>query len=312
MADESDGIEEVLESNVRIAAMAGASLGAEIARAREERLRQQQLRDETSARQLTERLEAEKRLAVAELNQVYRPDWWDRADAQEIGQSYATARAWAPEAPEAGRAEQRMRDELQARYGIDLDRVDPRTVTVEVEAWRQRLEQQRRDEAERQRAAGNAEQAEAAMLAEQAAREDRRADDSRDEERRAEAQADPTGPGSGTEPRPGGRGNGDARDLLEYADEERRRAQDSDGRAGRTGAAAVLQYDSAERRAADARALEEQGVDRDVATTRMQADTGAGTPATLATQGSGQPSRAPRARPSVSRGTQIDRAGVER
>lgn len=312
MAEESDGVEEALDSSVRLAVMAGARLGSELVRAREEGLRQQQLRSELSARQLTERLEAEKRFAVAELSQVYRPDWWDRADAQQIGQTYATARAWAPEADEAGRAENRMRDELQARYGIDLDHAEPRAVTAEIEAWQQRLEQQRREEAGRQRSSGAGEEAEAAVLADQAAWEDRRAEVDRDDERRSEAQGNRTG--SDVQPNPWlpGTEHRDARDLLEYAEEERRRAQGSETRANRAGTASDLQYDSAERRTADARALEDQGVDHDVAATRMQADTGAGTPAALATEGAGQRSRAPKARKSAGRGAQIERAGVER
>lgn len=185
MAEESDGIEEALESTVRLAAMAGARLGAEIARAHEDRLREQQRADAREADRLAQRFEAEKQAAILEVSQVHRPDWWERADAERIGQTYATARAWAPEVNEAARAEHKMRVELRDRYGVDVGRHDPRTVTADIEAWKQRLEQQRRQTAEHPRAA---ETAEAAALLAQAARDDRQADAARADERNAEAE----------------------------------------------------------------------------------------------------------------------------
>lgn len=293
MADESDGIEEALETTVRLAVMAGARLGSEIARAREERLREQRRVDEREADRLAQRFEAEKRAAVAELSQVHRPDWWERADAERIGQTYATARAWAPEADDAARAERKMREELRERYGVDLDRTDPRAVAAEVEAWRQRLEQQRRQEADRERATETSERAEAAMLLDQAAQEDRRAGDARQDERE-----------TGALP---------AEDVAEFvagARERRNEAVSVDLVEGIRARADEL-YDSAERRAAEVRALEARGIDPEVAQNRMHADTAAGKPATLATAGAGR-GRAPKARKGVGRGAQIERAGVER
>lgn len=293
MADESDGIEEALETTVRLAVMAGARLGSEIARAREERLREQRRVDEREADRLAQRFEAEKRAAVAELSQVHRPDWWERADAERIGQAYATARAWAPEADEAARAERKMREELRERYGVDLDRTDPRAVATEVEVWRQRLEQQRRQEADRERTSGTSERAEAAMLLDQAAREDRRAGAARRDERE-------------TDDLP-------AEDVAEFvagARERRNEAVSVDSVEGIRARADEL-YDSAERRVAEVRALEARGIDPEVAQSRMHADTAAGKPATLATAGAGR-GRAPRARKGVGRGAQIERSGVER
>lgn len=263
MADESDGIDEALEGDVRLAVTAGARIGAEIARARQEQLREQRRMDERAAGRLAERYETEKRIALTELAQVHRPDWWDRADAERIGQAYATARAWAPEAPDAARAEQTMRDQLQARYGIDPTRVDPRTVGAEVDAWQRRLEQQHTQQAHQERVRGAAEQAEAAAL--QAA-----------------------------------------------ADDRRDRADDRtwEGRGDRDIDAAEVLYDSADRRAADARAMEAQGVEPAVAESRMRADTGRAAPATLATAGAGRGRRAAKAR--KSRGSQLELPGIER
>ena len=321
MENESDGIEEALESSVRMAVMVGARVGSEIARARDEQLREQRRLDERAAAQLAQRFEAKKQTALAELSQVHRPDWWDRAHldgkAAQIGQTYATARAWAPEAEEAARAERRMREELRERYGIDLDHTDPRTVTAEVEAWRQRLEEQRRQEADRQRTTETGERAEAALLLDQAARDDRQADRqfdaAREDERRAEVAA-----GQADNPWLTGQDR-QSRDMqAETSEELRRRAKEAvqrgyDGKVGgdqATGEAERL-YDSADRRKADLRAMEAKGIDPEVAQSRMRADTAAAKPVTLATASArGRAGRAPTAR--RSRGPHAQLPGIER
>lgn len=118
---ESDGIEEAFEGILRTAVMAGSQIAAQLARRHELHLQQQQLRDQHEAKLLSERLDAEKHTALASLAQVYRGEWWDHADPQSIGQTLATAVAWSSEDPAAAQAEQRMRDEIQARYSIDAD-----------------------------------------------------------------------------------------------------------------------------------------------------------------------------------------------
>lgn len=54
-----------------------------------------------------------------EFSLVHQSQWWDSATPEQIGGAYTSARAWAGEDVEAVRAEQRIRDELRARYGID-------------------------------------------------------------------------------------------------------------------------------------------------------------------------------------------------
>lgn len=306
---ESDGIEEALETTVRLAVMAGARLGSEIARAREDRLREQRRVDEREADRLAQRFEAEKRAAVAELSQVHRADWWERADPERIGQTYATARAWAPEAEEAAQAERKMREELHQRYGVDLDRINPRAVATEVEAWRQRLEQQRRQEADRERTAETAERAEAATLLDQAARDDRQADVAREDERADvdARQAD----GRDQNPWLNAGAQESPEEPRQRAQEAEQRSRDSEARSDQPTGEAERLYDSADRRAAEVRALEAKGIDPEVAQNRMHADTAAGKPATLATAGARR-SRAPKARKGVGRGAQVERAGVER
>src|SRR5690625_1718162 len=121
MAEETDGIEEAFEGQVRILVTAAGQVGERLARAREQALRRAQAHSEQQAREMQSRLEAERRAARAELASVYRADWWDQATPEQIGQAYQVARAWAQEDPEAVRAEQRIRGELRTRYGIDAD-----------------------------------------------------------------------------------------------------------------------------------------------------------------------------------------------
>lgn len=310
MADESDGIEETLETNVRLAAMAGARLGSEIARARQERLQEQRRLDEREADRLADRFEAEKRAALAELSQVHRSDWWDSNNADRIGQTYATARAWAPESNEAARAEQKMRQELHDRYDIDSASADPRTLTAEVEAWRRRLEQQRQQEADRERTAETAERAEAAVLLDQAARDDRDAGGARSDEHRADAEARQGESGDNPWLTPGQ--DAQAEELRQRAQEAEQRVRDHEARVDQATEEADRYYDSADRRADDLRAMEAKGIDTEVAQNRMHADTGVAKPATLATAVAGR-SRAPKARKARGRSSvQAERTGVER
>ncbi|WP_240201457.1 hypothetical protein [Cellulosimicrobium cellulans] len=121
MAEESDGIEEAFEGQLRVLVTAAGQVGERIARMREEALRRSQARNEQQARELQSRFEAERRAARAELGNVYRSDWWDRASVDEVAQMYQVARAWAREDPDAVRAEQQMRTEMRTRYGLDPD-----------------------------------------------------------------------------------------------------------------------------------------------------------------------------------------------
>ena len=150
MADESDGIEEAFDGQLRIAVTAAGRIGEALARAREDGARRAQAQSEQEARELSSRFEAEKRAARVELGSVYRSDWWDRATPEQIGGVLTTARAWGSEDPEAERAEGRIRDELRTRYGVDVNNTgaDPAAVQAAVEAEAVALSRQA-DEADR-------------------------------------------------------------------------------------------------------------------------------------------------------------------
>lgn len=282
MAEETDGIEEAFEGQLRVLVTAAAQIGERIARAREDAQRRAHAASEQEARELASRLAAEQRAARAELGNVYRSEWWDRATPEQIGHTYQVARAWAQEDPEAVRAETRMRDELRTRYGVDVDQAhaDPAAVRAAVE----RAEHERaQGDAERTRAA--AENAEAVRLMQQADRDDARADQAR---AAAEHEPDP-----------------DERARAAAEAEQRETTAAGAREDGRT------LYDSAERRNATASELEAKGIDREVVAARMHADVSQAKPAAEAVKG-GPAVKGAKARKARGRGPQVQRTGLDR
>lgn len=100
--------------------------------------------------------------------------------------------------------------------------------------------------------------------------------------------------------------------LQAVAEGHRQQAEGSEQRSNSAAHKAELRYDSAERRTAAAQAMEDQGIPPEVVATRTHADTAMGTPATLAATRVGSKSRAPKARKTLSRGAEIERASQER
>lgn len=282
MAEETDGIAEAFEGQLRVLVTAAGQMGERLARLREEALRRAQASSEREARELRSRLEAEQRAARAEYTGVYRSDWWDRATPEQIGHAFETACAWSHEDPEASRAEERMRDELRTRYGVDADDTGADAGAVRA-ALERRAAERGMGDAERQQAV--VERAEAQRLLAFAAEEDRQAEESR--------------AAAGHEPDPN----------------ERERAQEEATQREHTAAAAREDgadlYDSAERRSSTAGEMEAKGIDQEVVATRMRADVSQATPATDAVKGIGR-GRTPKARRNRGRRGQVQRRGLDR
>lgn len=343
MAEETDGIEEAFEGQLRVLVTAAAQIGERIARAREDAQRRAQATSEQEARELASRLAAEQRAARAELGNVYRSEWWDRATPEQIGRTYQVARAWSQEDPEAVRAEGRMRDELRTRYGVDVDAAgaDPHDVLVAVE---------RADPEHTRRAADELRQAQEWFAEHDPGRLQlwRMAyggadtlSGMRDDERSLvaawrEEQARAAGAAGQTdsERARAAEENAEAVRLMQQADREDARAEqaraaaahepDPDERARaiaeaeqrETTAAGAREdgrtlYDSAERRSATASDLEAKGIDREVVATRMQADVSQAKPSVEAVRG-GPAVKGAKARKARARGPQVQRTGLDR
>lgn len=280
MADESDGIEEAFDGQLRIAVTAAGRIGEALARAREDAARRAQAQSEQEARELSSRFEAEKRAARVELGSVHRSDWWDRATPEQIGGALTTARAWGSEDPEAVRAEGRIRDELRTRYGVDVNNTgaDPAAVQAAVEAEQLR----RQSDTERQRSA--TEQAEAVALSRQADEADRAA-----EAARTSADVAPD--------------EGEREQAQVQAEREQNRAH-------ATREKAEPLYDSAERRERDADKLEQRGVGKEAVSAKMAADVSQSKPATAAVKA--QQTQSAKARPNRSRSPKVQRTEIGR
>ncbi len=242
MADESDGLQEAIETQMRELMSAARQAGEMIRQAREDLTR---LAQEFGERQAS-RADSERGAARAELNNVFRAEWWESATPEKIAGAYQVAQAW-PDEPQAMRASEKIRDEVRDRYGID---VAPKS-SVNSEPLTRELA-----ESERQRGKGDA--AEAGRLTSEADRADRMADDNRST--------------AAEESHPDGRV-----EALEQA-------HIREGHADAARDAAQPLYDSAERRTQAANELEKRGVEPDAVRAKVHADVSQATPATTATR----------------------------
>lgn len=148
MTNESGGLTEAFDGQIRIAVAAALRIGEALARARQIAARHARVKGE-QAHDLSSRFEAEKRAARVALGNVYRSEWWDRATPERIGGAVTLARAWGAEDPDAFRAERLIREELRTRYGVDLDNTgaDPAAVRILTRAkqlrWQSDADEQR-------------------------------------------------------------------------------------------------------------------------------------------------------------------------
>ena len=121
MADENDGMDEVLEATLRVALVAAGRLAEVAARSREQAAREAQRASEAEGRRLQARMDAERSAARAQLARVERLDWWDRARPQDIAAAWQAALTWRDADPAAAQATEVLRERIKARYGVDID-----------------------------------------------------------------------------------------------------------------------------------------------------------------------------------------------
>lgn len=124
MAEDNDGIADALDGQLRIALTVAAQMGARLARLREELARTRQAQTEQQNRELQVRFDAERAAARAEQAPVYEHSWWDAASVEQIANVHETATAWHGIDSEADRAGERIAQEVQERYGLDVRDLD--------------------------------------------------------------------------------------------------------------------------------------------------------------------------------------------
>jgi len=155
---------------------------------REQSLRQQQAVEEQRGKELQARYEAQRGAARAQLAPTVDDRWWDQARPQDIERVHETATAWKDFDPTAQEAAERIRREVQGRYGVDVDNPGANDKAVN-----EALAQAERDraEADRQRNAGDRDGAEAGVVMGAAGREDRSRQSEVESENVAAKEAEP-------------------------------------------------------------------------------------------------------------------------
>lgn len=157
---ESDGIEDAFEGQLRMGLLVAGRVAEELARMRELAARRAEQESVQAARDLQDRVAAERAAARAALIPLERDAWWERAQPRDIEQAWQSARQWEDVEPDARRATETIREQVQKRYGIDVDGLQPREDDALVRALVERAALER-EQAERAARQGDQERAQA-------------------------------------------------------------------------------------------------------------------------------------------------------
>ncbi|MCJ1697871.1 hypothetical protein MT349_18975 [Rathayibacter caricis] len=129
---DGDGVEDEVGRAARVALTVALQLGDKFARLREDLARDALRTSEAEARSLAARFSAERDVARAQLAVVDRPDWWQRAELQQVADVLQTAQQWKDLDPVAERATQTIAREVHDRFGIDVSDLPSGTAQAEV------------------------------------------------------------------------------------------------------------------------------------------------------------------------------------
>ena len=111
---------EVLERSSRLALAAALEVARRIADNLREQAAQREAAEMAEAARLQDRWNAEQAGARAQL-QVANDAWLQRATPEEAAEAWSTARAWSEVDPSFVDDEQRLRDGIRQRWGVDVD-----------------------------------------------------------------------------------------------------------------------------------------------------------------------------------------------
>lgn len=120
MTEETDGVAEAFDGQWQIALTAAGRVGEQAARAFEQSARTAAAASTQEARELQNRLDAQRSAARAQLAPTERAEWWGTATPGDVAQAWETARSWAGLDPDARRAADEIRTQVLARYGVDV------------------------------------------------------------------------------------------------------------------------------------------------------------------------------------------------
>lgn len=136
---DNDGIDDAMTDVTRIALAAAARVGEQLAKDMERLREEARVRSEMEARELEQRMIADRQAAEAWLRPIHHKDWWDKASEAEVVQAYSVARAWSRESPEIARTEQHMLSEVKERWGISMPELEEQCAVREALASLDRI-----------------------------------------------------------------------------------------------------------------------------------------------------------------------------
>jgi hypothetical protein len=145
---EADGMDDAVDGAMRTGLMVASRIGEQLARMREQEQRTIAAAEEQRARELQERFDAQRVSARAQLAPATQEDWWNKATPEMIQRVHKTATAWKACDPEAAQAAGKISEQVQARYGIDVNNTGADEASVSAALARA---QQARSEAESER-----------------------------------------------------------------------------------------------------------------------------------------------------------------
>lgn len=119
MDQDSDGIAEAVDSQMRTGVVMASHIGQEIAKLFEERRRAEQAENEQRSRELNAELSAQRNSARAMYANTRNDEWWAKSTPDDIRDVYETAKGWSAHDAEAGETVERMQDEVRTRYSAD-------------------------------------------------------------------------------------------------------------------------------------------------------------------------------------------------
>lgn len=163
---ESDGVSEVLDDALRLGLTAAGRIAETHIRQREQQLTDAQTQSQHATRQLHARLDGERAAARAELEPIYRAEWWEQAQPADIERAWQTASQWRELDPDAQRAAGQITAQLRDRYDIDVDQL-PHDATSPTRTDEQQQTQTRREQGTATALLGRAERADTTAEAHQ-------------------------------------------------------------------------------------------------------------------------------------------------
>lgn len=112
-------VEDVIEGMLRQSLAAGSQLAEQVARARQQYLRNVAQQSEQGAIESQRTLASDRAVMQSVIVPAMRDDWWETAQPEQITQAHVLSEAWKDYDPAALAASEKITSEVKTRYGID-------------------------------------------------------------------------------------------------------------------------------------------------------------------------------------------------